>query len=95
MKLTNFAGLMKKQPTMQGGSGEGVFLCLFWPVFSTACDFSALMAEFLASPCLVLHAKWREHATSVCGSVRWIGEVSSRIRWSSFSQCFHQELFLL
>ncbi len=36
MKLTNFAGLMKKQPTMKGGSGEGVFLRLFWPVFSTA-----------------------------------------------------------
>src|SRR5438132_14007016 len=26
------------------------------------------MAEFLASTCLVLHAKWRESATSVCGS---------------------------
>jgi hypothetical protein len=63
---------MKKQPTMKGGSGEGVFLCLCWPVFSTACDFSALMAQFLASTFLVIHTKWREHATSVCGSVRWI-----------------------
>ena len=54
-----------------------------------------IKVSFLASMFLVLHTKWREHATSVCESVRWIGEVSSRIRWSSFSQCFHHELFLL
>src|SRR6266571_8901614 len=37
-----------------------------------------IKVSFLASMFLVLHTKWREHATSVCESVRWIGEVSSR-----------------
>jgi hypothetical protein len=42
MKLTNFAGLMKKQPTMMGGSGEGSFC---------ACSglFSARLEIFLLS----------------------------------------------